>query len=512
MGFLAFLVWRRASRGRGAIRFRQSFLGVFVLAGVVLSAAVGVCAQTVIYVDRDASGPEHDGTSWCRAYLDLQHALEAAVGATEIRVAAGTYKPTDQVRRGETFQLASEVALRGGYAGCGAADPDERDLAVNETILSGDLLGDDDPTPASSCCTAHGGTGCEAPACEAAVCAERQSCCHGTWDGTCATWARILCCDTCGNMCDNSYHVVRGWGTDASAILEGFTITGGFANGSNPDDRGAGLYNYFIESSPTIINCTFRGHVAVGKGAGIYNDQSTATFTNCAIVGNTAPTGAGMYNIQSSPTLVNCTISANMGTVHSAGIWNVVDENDYPRLANCILWANVYAGGMNEFAQMNVSNDNLIIDYTCIQGWTGTPGEAGNTGADPLLADVYGADTVPGTGDEDLRLTAGSSAINTGDPAFVPDAGVTDLGGGPRLQGCRVDRGAYETSFIQLEGDFDADGVLTLADYSRFQQCMAPAENNPDWCDACLCVFDYDGDDDVGLGDFAAFHAAFIAP
>ena len=241
---------------------------------MVLSAADGVRAQTVVYVDRDASGPAHDGTSWCTAYLDLQEALDPPAGDAEIRVAAGPYKPTaTHAQRGKTFQLVSGVALRGGYAGCGAPDPDERDLVSYETILSGDLEGDDDPTPSSSCCDAHGGTGCDASACEAAVCAERMSCCHDTWDSTCATWAAILCCDTCGNTCDNSYHVVAGWGTDASAILDGFTITGGYADGSTPGDRGAGLYNYFLPSSPTIINCTFCRNVAVGKGASVPDFQ-----------------------------------------------------------------------------------------------------------------------------------------------------------------------------------------------------------------------------------------------
>ena len=53
--------------------------------------------QPVLYVDSDATGPIHDGSSWCQAYVHLQDALAAAVatGGTvnEIRIAQGVYKP-----------------------------------------------------------------------------------------------------------------------------------------------------------------------------------------------------------------------------------------------------------------------------------------------------------------------------------------------------------------------------------------------------------------------------------
>ncbi len=54
------------------------------------------------------------------------------------------------------------------------------------------------------------------------------------------------------------FHVVQcvsGEGPDT--VLDGFTITGGNANGSNPDNRGGGMYN--DNSSPTVTNCTFSG-------------------------------------------------------------------------------------------------------------------------------------------------------------------------------------------------------------------------------------------------------------
>ena len=45
--------------------------------------------------------------------------------------------------REATFALSSGVALYAGYAGCGAVQPDERDVATHVTVLSGDLARDD---------------------------------------------------------------------------------------------------------------------------------------------------------------------------------------------------------------------------------------------------------------------------------------------------------------------------------------------------------------------------------
>ncbi len=63
--------------------------------GVVLWLLTGsfASAQSVLHVDAGATGPVHDGSSWCNAYIALQDALthaDASGGTvTEIHVAAG---------------------------------------------------------------------------------------------------------------------------------------------------------------------------------------------------------------------------------------------------------------------------------------------------------------------------------------------------------------------------------------------------------------------------------------
>ncbi|MCO6438029.1 MAG: hypothetical protein J5J06_13130 [Phycisphaerae bacterium] len=50
--------------------------------------------QGRIYVDENAAGVVHDGSSWCKAYLTLSEAVAAAAASgrlvSEIRVADGT--------------------------------------------------------------------------------------------------------------------------------------------------------------------------------------------------------------------------------------------------------------------------------------------------------------------------------------------------------------------------------------------------------------------------------------
>ncbi|MHC4695234.1 MAG: choice-of-anchor Q domain-containing protein [Planctomycetota bacterium] len=112
-----------------------------------------------------------------------------------------------------------------------------------------------------------------------------------------------------------------------------------------------------------------------------------------------------------------------------------------------------------------------------------------------------------GTEDDNFRLSPSSPAIGAGDPAYVPDPVDTDLDGNPRLEGCRVDMGAYEAVMEQLPGDFDANRRIDLADLAAFQLCMGASIVRPDWLDTCLCLFDADQSGDVDLYDFAAFHA-----
>jgi len=240
--------------------FGRTKLGILLVVSILLSliAAEATFARQ-IFVDAKATGT-NDGSSWPNAYKNLQDALNTASKNDNILVAKGIYKP-DQGKgiksgdRGATFQLNNGVTIKGGYAGSYEFDSNIRNFNNYKTILSGDLNGDDEPNSV--------------------------------------------------NIIDNSYNVVTGMGTNMTAVLDGFTITGG-----NAKSNGGGIYNY--RGNPSVVNCTITGNFANGNGGGMYNDQSNSTLVNCTLSKNSAgEAGGGIYNCTSSPKLVNCTFSEN---------------------------------------------------------------------------------------------------------------------------------------------------------------------------------------------------------
>jgi len=193
----------------------------------IVMAGAGV-PQTgkVYYVDAGATGL-NNGTSWADAYNHLQDALTSASFGSEIWVAEGVYKPDEDTAhpggtgsRGATFQLKNGLAIKGGYAGYGAANPNERDSNAYDTILSGDLNGDDGPNFT--------------------------------------------------NNAENSHHVVTGSGTNATAVLDGFIITSGNASSSDIIEGTISHWRFDEGSGSTVYDSigSNNGYISGAQRAG----------------------------------------------------------------------------------------------------------------------------------------------------------------------------------------------------------------------------------------------------
>jgi len=369
---------------------------IVILVSVAAVCFSGTVQADVIYVDADAAGA-HDGSSWTDAHNFLQPALLSAVSGDEIRIAQGIYKPDQGTAvtagdREATFQLISGVAVQGGYAGFGEPNPDARDISLYETILTGDLAGDDGPDFA--------------------------------------------------NNAENSYHVLTVSGTDATALLDGVTITAGNANGSGIYGDGSGMYN--DQGSTTLKDCTFKENWASsGGGGGMYNgNNSSSSLTDCTFIGNWPD---GMDNYDSSPTLNNCTFSANFKGVHngnsnptlndctfSGNDRGMSNDQSSPMLSNCVF--NGHDGAMYNWNGSSPSLTNCLFSGNS----TSSGGGMKNENANPVLMDC----------------------TFTGNSASTSGGGMYNYYSNPSLTNCTFEQNSSESHSGAMR-NFNSNPVLT---------------------------------------------------
>lgn len=116
---------------------KNALLTLALLTGAYFSST----AQSVLYVDVDATGA-NDGTSWSDAFTSLDTALQHNISlGANIWIAEGVYHPKSQT---EPFTIDHAENLYGGFNGTETA-LNQRDPKSHITVLSGDLLQNDDP-------------------------------------------------------------------------------------------------------------------------------------------------------------------------------------------------------------------------------------------------------------------------------------------------------------------------------------------------------------------------------
>lgn len=230
-----------------------------IVAGFRATRITGL--PSVLYV-RATAAPGGDGLGWVTAFNDLQEAICRAGGSNgdveEIWVAQGTYRAdAGSADRDRSFVLANGLALYGGFDGTESAR-DQRDPLLNPTTLSGDI-------------------------------------------------------GIPGDAADNSYHVVLADHTDATALLDGFIVSDGYADSPDwPGNLGGGL---FVEAgSPTIRNCRFQTNYAVGGGGGLGTYQAAPTIDGCIFRSNDGGDwggGAILNYTDTASTISTCLFESN---------------------------------------------------------------------------------------------------------------------------------------------------------------------------------------------------------
>ena len=234
---------------------------------------------TVVYVkaDADVGG---DGSSWEKAFCDVQDGINGAARSNQVWVAAGVYKP-DTTGKGQSasFSMKDGVEVYGGFAGTETA-LSQRNWQTNKTILSGDIGEEGDST-------------------------------------------------------DNCYHVIHNpsnLGITSSALLDGFMVSGGNAFSS----YGGGMYN--DGAWPVVRNCAFESNAAYSYGGAMYNTggsqvrvENTVFKGNRSLAAAAGLGGGAVYCASSNVTFIACVFEANTareygGAVYATGSIVTIDR------------------------------------------------------------------------------------------------------------------------------------------------------------------------------------------
>ena len=444
------------------------------------------------YVNSNNGDDSNDGLSWSSAFKNLQTAIDVVMQGDTVKVAAGTYLPTKKMAevydeeativlptndRHRSFLIKKEINLYGGYPAdaTDATTISDRDWLQHETILCGDLNGDD-------------GDGFE-------------------------------------NTEENALHVVVMLNLTSETRLDGFFITGGNASGDLADVKvdsngvfrncGGGIcaISYYT-SAPVLANLMVRDNQAKSYGGGFYNfsdkGHASPVLTNVTMIHNFSNTMGGAIHIDgmnAAPVLRNVNLTGNLATNYGGAFFCIAQRIAGPVLENTLISGNKSTTGagafiiaLSEYAQPEFNNvtvcgnkasssahypeggggvfisaqtrdatphiinsvfwgnrcddriSNLFIEgaNAVVPEYLNNLVEGMDLGGtnlsgdiDPMFINPMDAASAPTiTGFGDYRLLPGSPLIDKGNNAFMTLA--DDLDSNPRICNDIVDIGAYE--------------------------------------------------------------------
>lgn len=431
--------------------------------------------SNVVYVD-DSAPPGGDGGYWPSAMNGLQAAINKVASDpdfVEIRVGQGSYNPG--ASRSSSFLINTDMTLRGSYAGYGSPSPNTRDFDGTPSILTGDVLGDDEGM---------------------------------------------------GSNSENNYQVVRVT-SSADVELEGFTIERGNANGViGTHDFAGGLR--VVDANVLCRSCTFRHNNALSLGGAVaafsagasedvrfarctFHDNVaellrggaidvigplTLTAHACEFFGNSAPLGgaiflgpSGFQNIYNSAFSGNLALfgGALLGDGAFGNIMNITSGNNSALLfgggvvltngssmfmRNNILWGNSsYLVDFSEGSQIFIDDSSsATVSHSIIQNLVSTF-DGDNLGNDPRFWDPAGDDELFGTPDDDLRLSQSSLAAMDNAWSDVLGSDPLDLDGdGNTSEPMPVDAGGLSRFINDSLAPDNGIGFNAILDRGAYEQ------------------------------------------
>jgi hypothetical protein len=122
----------------------------------------------------------------------------------------------------------------------------------------------------------------------------------------------------------------------SNSVISGFTLTNGGTLNSGDfylDESGGGIWTT-NGSSATVTNCVLIGNTADGMGGGAYN----GIIRDSVILQNSAYDGGGVSSSGTPSLVTNCLVSSNLATAYGGAAWGTT-------LKNCKVLQNAAAFG-----------------------------------------------------------------------------------------------------------------------------------------------------------------------
>lgn len=312
----------------------------------------------VVYVDADCTEPDHDGSSWAKAYRSINDAIAFFAGLSngqEVPVAGNTTHTLTEAEQFEIRVLKGNLWPRYAFV-----NEDPKTATLDILAMQGNrklkIVGGYYRNNGSSADVQRDPL-------------NHRSQLNGNPDGD--------------RLEDGLYHVVT-VESGANVELDGFHVINGYAAGTATLQYGAGLLAH-PNANVTLTNCIFENNTAV-TGAAIYAQGATLTLQNCVVNNNTNTTEANPVIVATNPTLQHVTVVNNQGaapgnmgtTSFSAGNTSGINsleiattgEAGAANFANptngteATLGFNTYLGGYASFRPLTSSplNPNPIIN------------------------------------------------------------------------------------------------------------------------------------------------------
>ena len=319
--------------------------------------------KLVLYVDADCTEPEHDGSSWEKAYRSINDAISYFAGLSEDSpvsyIESGTTLITQETL--PSWITSFEIRVLEG-------DLWPRYAFVNEDPKTAtlDILAMQSGKPLKIVGGYYRNNGSSDDVQRDPL--NHRSQLNGNPDGD--------------SLDDGLYHVVT-VESGANVELDGFHVINGYAAGTATLQYGAGMLVH-DNAEVTLTNCIFENNTAV-NGAAIYAQGATLTLQNCVVNNNTNTTETNPVIVATDPTLQHVTVVNNQGaapqdmgtTSFSAGNTSgnsleiaTTGEAGAANFANptngteATLGFNTYLGGYASFRPLTSSSDagNSIIN------------------------------------------------------------------------------------------------------------------------------------------------------